>query len=248
MVEQKIVDEFLFYAKHIDINSIELDDDEVFHITRVLRINENVQIQVTNGNGLLAKAVVSSISKRKIEIKPIEIIETKKNPFHVHVAICPTKNIARFEWFLEKSCEMGINEITPLLSVNSERKNIRLDRLEKIIISALKQSKRTWKPKLNELTTFDEFIGKHNNTAKYIADLDDNAQFIGKVINNTVDSHLVLIGPEGGFSPNELAKAKEMDYKTVLLSNNRLRTETAGIAACNLLRYHFDEYLNNKVY
>jgi len=156
--------------------------------------------------------------------------------YHLHIAIAPTKNISRYEWFLEKCTEIGITEITPLLCDHSERKIIKPQRLEKILIAATKQSLKGQIPILHPLTHFSDFV-KHTTCAqKFIAhcEAEDEKKTL-KEIYNKPQEVVILIGPEGDFSENEIAIARKADYTEISLGNSRLRTETAGIAACHTI-------------
>jgi 16S rRNA (uracil1498-N3)-methyltransferase len=153
----------------------------------------------------------------------------------LHIAIAPTKSIERFEWFLEKATEIGIDEITPVLCENSERDKIKTDRLNKVLISAMKQSLKVHLPKLNQLIKLDNFIPDNFNGEKYIAHCKTNHKNHLKNIYHKGTNCLVLIGPEGDFGDNEIKLFSENNYKQVSLGNSRLRTETAGIAACHIV-------------
>ena len=160
---------------------------------------------------------------------PIKQIEKQHN-YYLHIAISPTKNIERFEWFLEKSTEIGIDEITPIICNRSERKTIKTERGNRILLSAMKQSLKYHLPKLNEATNFNEFIKKDLEGAKYIAHCEDSKKNELKTISKT-EKTLILIGPEGDFSPKEIKLAVENQFKSVSLGTSRFRTETAGIIA-----------------
>ena len=151
------------------------------------------------------------------------------------MAVAPTKNIDRFEWFLEKSTEIGIDEITPLLTEHSERKIIKPERLEKVIIAAMKQSLKAYKPKLNELTPFRKIIAANSFEEKYIAHCYDGEKQGLKTIAGKGKNILILIGPEGDFSTDEIKVARETGFTEISLGNSRLRTETAGVVACHII-------------
>ncbi|MEN8116270.1 MAG: RsmE family RNA methyltransferase, partial [Bacteroidota bacterium] len=152
-----------------------------------------------------------------------------------HIVIAPTKNIDRFEWFLEKCTEIGIDEITPILSEHSERKVIKPGRLEKIVVSAMKQSVKAYLPKLNELTSFNDLVKTSDAPAKFIAHCNGGEK---PHLKNNIEpgkNVLILIGPEGDFSPAEVELAKENGFKEISLGTSRLRTETAGVVACHIV-------------
>ena len=167
----------------------------------------------------------------------MKIVKTELNGgkpnFRVHIAIAPTKNIERIEWFLEKATEIGINRVTPLLCRFSERKEIKAERLEKVMISAMKQSLKAYLPQLDELTRFNEFIQQPFDGQKYIAHCDNQHRDLlrNKVIPG--QNYLILIGPEGDFSTEEIELALKHGFQPVSLGESRLRTETAGLVACH---------------
>jgi 16S rRNA (uracil1498-N3)-methyltransferase len=228
----------LYYSPYAEISqTVSLDENESHHITKVMRMQIGDHIQVCNGRGSLYEAVISGISKHNVQISIEATINSLQDPeSRLHIAISPTKNISRFEWFLEKATEIGIAEITPIISENSERNVIKPERLEKIIISAMKQSKHLFKPILHPICQFSDFLTKNQSKVRCIAyceDLPDNQLFkIAKPNQSTT----VLIGPEGDFSQDELQMAKVSGYQPVALGNNRLRTETAGIVACQIIQ------------
>jgi 16S rRNA (uracil1498-N3)-methyltransferase len=156
-----------------------------------------------------------------------------KMPYFLHIAIAPTKNIERLEWFLEKSTEIGISEITPLLCEHSERKIVKNDRLERVIISAAKQSVKAFFPKLNSLQEFNLLVTSKFDGEKYIAHCNKQDLPLLKNVISLKGKSLILIGPEGDFSPKEVSFALENGFKEISLGTSRLRTETAGIVACD---------------
>ena len=167
----------------------------------------------------------------------VEVIRTdhtpSRNSARLHIAIAPTKNIERFEWFLEKATEIGIDEVTPLWCEHSERTVVKVPRLEKVMVSAMKQSLKSWLPKLNKPVEFSEFIINNNHGQKFIAYCETgNEQHIKNLVEQGQDQ-LVLIGPEGDFSPDEVRDAMQHGFIPVSLGNSRLRTETAGVVACS---------------
>ncbi len=157
-----------------------------------------------------------------------------KRSFHLHLAVAPTKNIARFEWFLEKATEIGIDEITPLICEHSERVHIRVDRLQKIILSAAKQSQKAYLPVLNEPVKFNDFLKLNLPPARFVAYVEEKQPVHLKTAYQKGDC-TILIGPEGDFSTNEMEAAIQNDYKPVSLGPSRLRTETAAIVACHII-------------
>jgi len=225
----------LFYAyKLIDFKAF-LDQEETRHCIKTLRKNIHDIISFTDGCGGMYEGRIVDFSKKSCTLEILNTIEaTDKRNFKLHLAIAPTKNINRLEWFLEKTTELGIDEVTFLLCQRSERKNIRLDRLEKIVLSATKQSLKSIFPKMNHLIKFKDFIPQTNASFKGIAHCNStNLPHLKNVLHQEITEILLLIGPEGDFSPTEVALAKEHGFKEVGLGTSRLRTETAGIVACH---------------
>jgi len=229
----------LFYNPHISINLKEFtfDKEESRHIIRVLRKKEGDELQITNGNGLLFFVLITVANDKKCVVKINKFIEKQKPwNYHLHIAIAPTKINDRFEWFLEKATEIGIDEITPIICENSERKVVKLERLKKVIVSAMKQSLKFQLPKLNEPKSFNEIIETETiDTLKLIAHCEDTNKSKLKDLIKRDQSILLLIGPEGDFSSREINKALQHKFIPLSLGESRLRTETAGIVACNTI-------------
>ncbi|MBE9511411.1 MAG: 16S rRNA (uracil(1498)-N(3))-methyltransferase [Bacteroidetes bacterium] len=223
-----------FYTPDIHGKIHRLDKQESQHCINVLRLKEGDKIILVNGKGGYYKAKIKTPDPHKctVEIKSSKHEVGKKN-FRLHIAIAPTKNINRFEWFLEKATEIGIDEITPLLCERSERKTIRNERLDKVIVSAMKQSVKAYKPKLNRITNFTEFVSAKHSFYKFIAYCDKKSNPELKEMVKKGDDILILIGPEGDFSSEEVHLACKNGFSVVLLGHDRLRTETAGIVACH---------------
>ena len=226
----------LFYVPIVSGADVILDETESKHAIRVLRLQNGNQVQVVDGKGGFYDAEISDANPKKCRLSIIKSTrEFGKRDFHLHIAIAPTKNNDRFEWFLEKATEIGIDEITPLLTSHSERKNINPERLEKILVSAMKQSLKAYLPKLNDLTPFKDLIVNNNIENKFIAYCDDIHKTHLKDLVSKGNDTLVMIGPEGDFTPEEVQMAKENGYSVVSLGKARLRTETAGIIACHIV-------------
>lgn len=220
----------IFFHPDIESNK-QLPEEEAKHCIRVLRKSVGDKINVIDGKGGFYSCEISSITKKICEIIILEKIVQPQHPFKLHIAIAPTKNMDRTEWFVEKCTEIGISEITFLLCERSERKVIKMERIQKIVISAVKQSIKATIPKINKLTKYDDFINKSEDGNKMIAHLiDEDRQYIKK--NGSSDNYTILIGPEGDFSPKEVEKAINNDFNPISLGPSRLRTETAGISAC----------------
>lgn len=205
-----------------------LTEEESKHACRVLRLKEGDKIALLNGNGFEFSATITDANPKRCVVAIDTIKEEKKPPYSIHIAIAPTKNNDRLEWFLEKATEIGITEITLLLCSNNERKQTKDERFEKILISAMKQSKRLFLPKLNSLTPFKDFISNHPNGL--IAHCYEGEKF-GIAESFSMLDCPILIGPEGDFSKQEVELALQSGYKTITLGENRLRTETAGLYA-----------------
>lgn len=228
----------LFYAPDISGNYYVFSQDESKHIVKVLRMKEGDLIHLTDGKGYLftSEIVEADIKRCKVQVTSKDSGDDKRD-FSVHIAIAPTKNIKRFEWFLEKCTEIGVDEITPLKCRYSERDNIRWDRLNRVISSAMKQSLKTYLPVLNEMTDFEDFLTSDigDETQRYIAICDDLPKQHLKTTYSTGKDVVIIIGPEGDFSDEEKENAKESGFKPVTISSSRLRTETAGVVACHIV-------------
>jgi 16S rRNA (uracil1498-N3)-methyltransferase len=210
-----------------------LSDEESGHCVRVLRYSCGDEILLTNGLGMTYTARITNPHPKHCEFEILTAERQKRHhEAYIHIAIAPTKNIERLEWAIEKCTEIGVDEITPLLCRFSERKQLRTDRLQKIVLSAAKQSLTPYLPKLNELTPYDEFVNAAKEDTKFIAHCYKNER---KELKNEIQpgkSVLVLIGPEGDFSEQEVEDALRLGFVPVTLGNSRLRTETAAVVAC----------------
>ncbi len=225
----------LFFNPNINetTESFSFDKEESRHIIKVLRKKDSDILQVTNGFGLLFETQITLASDSKCTVEVLSITNAEKPKFHLHLAVAPTKMNDRFEWFLEKATEIGIQEITPIFCDRSERKVINRDRFEKIILSAMKQCNETFLPKLNEAVSFKEFIKQNQNGLQLIAHCEETDKKSLKEVLKPNEDVTILIGPEGDFSEKEIALALENNYKPVMLGNTRLRTETAAVVACH---------------
>lgn len=228
----------VFYTPDIDADLYTLNEEESRHCSKVLRLNVKDIIHLIDGKGGLYEAQITEVNKKNVQLQIIEKqFEFGKRNHHLHIAIAPTKNIDRLEWFLEKATEIGIDEITPIICDRSERKIIKEDRLEKVITSAVKQSLTAYHPKLNDAISYADFIKQSPAGYKMIAHcMDGTKSFINQQVE-VHQSYLILIGPEGDFTPSELDIALHNGYKPVTLGNTRLRTETAALAACFEVNY-----------
>jgi len=188
---------------------------------------------VTNGSGYLFETEITLASDSKCTVRVISFEKKPAPKFHLHLAVAPTKMNDRYEWFLEKATEIGISEITPIICDRSERKVIKNDRFDKIILTAMKQSNELYLPKLNEAITFKEFLKRKNEGLQLIAHCEETNKKTLKSVLKPNESVTLLIGPEGDFTEKEIALALENKYAAVSLGNTRLRTETAAIVACH---------------
>jgi 16S rRNA (uracil1498-N3)-methyltransferase len=230
----------LFYNSEISIETkqITFDKIESKHIVRVLRKKENDILKITNGKGYLFDVKISFANDKKCLADIIAVTE-KKNPrnYYLHIAIAPTKNNDRMEWFLEKATEIGIDEITPIICKNSERRIVKLERFEKIIQSAMKQSLKFTLPKLNEPRKFSDFINQNLDGKICIAHCEKQEKKLLKSVIDASEKVTVLIGPEGDFSSDEINKALMKKIIPITLGKSRLRTETAALVAVNSVSF-----------
>ena len=223
----------LFYSnfdkddKLITINQIDSK-----HITKSFRKNVGDLIKITNGNGSICDAEIIEKGRNiKVEIKKIVNYEREKTS--IHVALSPLKNISRFEWFVEKATELGINQITPIISDYSEKRKVNTERLERIIISSMKQSNQCYRPILNTIVDYKTFI-LGNKEEKIMANLKTNNKLQKKLLET--NNLCLLIGPEGGFSDKEIEYSLKNNVKEITLGNNRLRSETAAIYSISAIK------------
>lgn len=214
-----------------------LSEEESKHACRVLRLKKGNEILIMNGIGHHFTAKIFDENPKKCGLKIISFVFEEPSSKNIHIAICPTKNNERTEWFVEKATEIGVNEISFVYSKNSERKNIKLERFEKIVIAASKQSQRKYLPKLNDAVSFEEFLKIHKNGA--IAHCyQGNKLNIKSNLQKT--NYPILIGPEGDFTKQEVELALTAKYDPISLGKNRLRTETAALYACMLIKTIFE--------
>lgn len=226
----------IFYHNSLKEGENELSEEESKHCSQVLRHKEGDPIQVFDGNGGCHSSVLTQVSKKKCVFKIIESKYTPQKNFKIHLGIAPTKNADRMEWMIEKLSEIGVDEVTFIQTQHSERKKLRIDRLSKKAISAMKQSKNPFLLRINELEAFQNFVEKSNSDIKFIAHVDKDYEHLTEVIIPK-KSISILIGPEGDFSVDEVLKAKNSGFKTVSLGQNTLRTETAGFTACCMVNF-----------
>jgi 16S rRNA (uracil1498-N3)-methyltransferase len=246
-----------FYIEQSDPQSslITLNEETSKHVVQVLRMKAGEQLQLTDGKGNLLLAEINVAQKRNCVVRIINKTFTSSSIKKVTIAISLVKNASRFEWFLEKATEIGVQEIIPLICERTERQHFRFDRMKGILVSAMLQSQQTWLPVLHEAVKFEEYIrqvtwsdeyekagvgsrqtGASDGAYKFIAHCEDgNKQSIKQTMEAGASMYTILIGPEGDFTPNEIQLATENNFIPVSLGETRLRTETAGITAAVLL-------------
>ncbi len=228
----------VFYTPDIKITG-ELPKEEAQHCTRVLRLSSGDEVMLTDGKGFFYRARIDNITNKSCSVEILETIS--QQPLwkgHLHIAMAPTKNMDRTEWFVEKATEIGFDELTFLKCRYSERKVIKTERITKILISAIKQSLKARLPILNEMTDFNTFIEKPFNGQKFIAHCYNSEKKALKEILHKNEDALVLIGPEGDFSEEEVQKAVSKGFIPINLGPSRLRTETAALVACHILNLY----------
>lgn len=224
----------LFYNPNLDHSAAQftLSPEESKHIITVLRKKEGDLLHITNGKGYLFEAKIMVADAKKCMAQIIDTNKSHRKMYWFHLVVAPTKMNDRFEWFLEKATEIGVNEITPVICENSERKVVKKERMLKVLQSAMKQSLQTYLPKLNDTITYDEFINKSQEGLLFIAHCEDEEKLDLKRRVAPDKDVTVLIGPEGDFSKKEIKQAYNKGFLPVSLGENRLRTETAAIVAC----------------
>ena len=227
-----------FFSNDINNQTIILDNYESRHCIKVMRHKVGDLIKIVDGLGNLYSGNLVSFNKNSCAIQINDKTENyKKRNQHIHIGISPIKNQDRLEWFIEKSVEIGIDEITLIDCDRTLRKKIKIDRLNKIAITAMKQSLKAYIPKINDVISVNDFIMYNQNSSKFICHLDNDDRrdvFYYKDDIKKYKNVSILIGPEGDFSASEIELAVDNDFLCVTLGNSRLRTETAGIVACHL--------------
>ena len=225
----------LFYQPLLLEGILYLDADESRHVVKVLRKKKGDPIKITDGEGSFYEAIITHPDSHQCTFTINKKIPEASKNFSIHIAISPTKNADRIEWFVEKSVEFGIDEITLIECDHTERQHLKIDRLEKMAVSAMKQSLKAKLPVVHPLVNFRNVILSSNTSEKYIAHVDAKNPNHLKNLVRPASSYLVLIGPEGDFSEEELLLADARGFKKISLGSARLRTETAGLAACHIL-------------
>lgn len=225
----------LFYTPDI-ATTLELPQDEAAHAIRVLRLAEGSEVMLTDGKGSFYRAEIDMISGKRCYVRIVETITP--DPLwrgHLHLAMAPTKNMDRIEWFAEKATEIGFDELTFLDCRFSERRVVKTERVEKILVSAMKQSLKPTLPMLNGMTPFDKFVSQPFEGQKFIAHCYEGDKEALLQALQPGENALVLIGPEGDFSPEEVQKAMTYGFRPITLGRSRLRTETAALVAVHMM-------------
>lgn len=223
----------VFFRPGIQDDMVMLDPEESHHCVKVLRMRPGQEVQLTDGEGRAWQAVLAEASSRGCLLQITgEPQLSPARPFELHLAVAPTKNIDRFEWLLEKATECGVDQITPVICENSERTVIKPERLHKILVSAMKQSQRNWLPRLNQAARLESMLKQPLRGRKLIAHCAQGEKKTLRDCYTRGESVLVLIGPEGDFSTQEVKAALQGGFEAITLGNHRLRTETAALALC----------------
>ena len=227
-----------FYKEDLVATStdIVLDEATSKHIAQVLRIQNGEQLQLTNGKGDLFTAEIIDDNRKKCAVKVIQTNNEQRPTINVSIAISIIKNPTRFEWFLEKATEIGVSEIIPLVCERTEKTVLKMERMKNILVSAMLQSQQCWLPVLHEPTKFNELVKSSAQDQKFIAHcINDARRNLADLNNESLTSKIILIGPEGDFTADEIELALQNHFSAVSLGGTRLRTETAGIVAATLL-------------
>lgn len=225
----------VFYMPDIAV-TCEMPEEEAAHCLRVLRLGVGDEVMLTDGKGCFYKAVISAATGKRCQVKVTETIE--QEPLwngHLHLAMAPTKNMDRIEWLAEKATEIGFDELSFLNCRYSERKVIKTERVEKIVVSAVKQSLKARKPVVNEMMDFSRFVKQDFAGQKFIAHCNEGEKPLLKEILVPGEDALVLIGPEGDFSPEEVKLAESLGFRSISLGKSRLRTETAALVSVHIM-------------
>ena len=220
-----------FYAPDLSLPTYTLPEDESKHAVRVLRLAAGDAVTLVNGQGGVYQAEVTDAHPKRCQLRITAAIQVPRRSYFVHVAVAPTKSLDRMEWLVEKATEVGVDQLSFLRCARSERRELKLDRLEKIAVSALKQSGQAWLPQLAVLTDFADFLPTLDPATTFLAHLADDARTELAQVAGAALTCCVLIGPEGDFTPEEIAAARQLGIRPVALGSSRLRTETAALAA-----------------
>jgi len=237
----------IFYSRTLDRGVFTLDESESIHLARVLRLRAGDEATIIDGSGTLYRCRVLKPDKKSARLEVISTEESYlRRDYYLHIAIAPMKSTDRYEWFLEKSVELGIDRITPIICERSERHTTKTERSRKVIISAMKQSLKAYLPVLGEATSFKNFIKENLQGERFIAYIDENQQVHLKEGYRGTGKVTILIGPEGDFSKEEFEAAQKVGFKPVTLGPERLRTETAALYACFAINFIHQKSVSKK--
>lgn len=229
-----------FYNEDLIASSTNLLLDEATskHMVQVLRMQNGERLQLTNGKGILFTAEITDNNRKRCTVKILTTSNHQRSTSNISIAISPVKNNTRFEWFLEKATEIGVSEIIPLICSRTEKTAFKFDRMKSILVSAMLQSQQCWLPVLHEPTKFNELIKSSAQQQKFIAHcIDDAKRSLADLNNESLSSKIILIGPEGDFTADEIKLALNNHFSAVSLGETRLRTETAAIVALTVLKF-----------
>jgi len=225
-----------FYIESINGTAVVLNEDTSKHVVQVLRMQNGELLQLTDGKGNLFICEITDNNRKRCAVTVTQTVSSEPKTVHISIAISLLKNSSRFEWFLEKATEIGVAEIIPLICTRTEKNVFKYDRMNSILISAMLQSQQTYLPRLHEPIRFNEAVTRATQQQKFIAHCEaesNKVQLHQQIINSS--DQLILIGPEGDFTTQEIALALQNNFAPVALGNTRLRTETAGMVAATLL-------------
>lgn len=222
----------LFHCPQLDTDTVVLPEEEAHHAAHVLRLRTGDRVGLLDGRGRSATAEMIAVNKREVLARVVELTQHPgERNARIHLAVAPTKQIDRFEWFVEKAVEVGVDRITPLSTERTERSRLRTDRLQRVAISAMKQSQRTWLPVIDDLVPLEDLISHDLPPQRCFGWCTGEHASLMETYDVTKDA-VVLIGPEGDFTPEEAKKLRTRRFKAVSMGSARLRTETAALTAC----------------
>lgn len=224
---------FVSSSQNLASKLVKLDEEENHHATKVLRCSVGQKVLLLDGKGNSAEGIFQELHSKESTLIIENYSSHKPLSYQLHMAVAPTKMIDRFEWFLEKATEIGVAEITPIITERTERKVVKMARMEKVVLAAVKQSQQAYFPKINEAIKLKDFLIQQKCSNKFIAHCINAPKEDLITCVNPNSNNLILIGPEGDFTEGEVEKALELGYKAVSLGNSRLRAETAGVVACS---------------
>ncbi len=227
----------LFYDPEINGTEYQLSESESGHIVRVLRMQTGHPLAMVDGRGNWYRCEIADTHPKRCMVNVLEVKTIPRPKTDLHIAVAPTKQTDRIEWLLEKATEIGIRSITPVICTHSERKTVKPERLKRVLVAAMKQSLQAWLPELKPVTAFGDFVNEQNKGQRFIACCDDSDRISLKRAYRKGEEAIILIGPEGDFSKEEIEQAKRSGFRSVTLGRNRLRTETAALVAVHTVQF-----------